>query len=246
MVSPLVLEGARTWLGKHEVSLLLLFAMAPSASRSFAEVVAGAKIEPDGEAKVVAGSGDGEVEARIQQLLAELRGLQGIKEKMGQSSNKRSFDDSETRGVPNTAAGDKTFKSLIKHLPSSVEVKNAMTVAIPRTLIKKQLMNLASSSLVFGFMGRVPSKAELTNWLSGPQMLNQRGTVEFVQYLSKGFFTVSFNDSQMVSKVLQRSPCFFNRSPVCVLPWDPAFELSDTFKELCPVWVEFPCGCGRI
>ena len=88
-------------------------------------------------------------------------------------------------------------------------------------------------------MGRVPSKAELTNWLSGPQMLNQRGTVEFVQYLSKGFFTVSFNDSQMVSKVLQRSPCFFNRSPVCVLPWDPAFESPDTFKELCPMWVEF-------
>ena len=69
-------------------------------------------------------------------------------------------------------------------------------------------------------------------------MIGYARAIDFVQYLAKGFVIVRFNDQVVVSKVLARNPFSFNQTPVCVLHWDPTFELAETFRELCPIWVE--------
>ena len=52
-------------------------------------------------------------------------------------------------------SGDKAFEALKKSLSKEVVMPNVVIINIPPAVVKKQLVELANFSLVFGFMGRV-------------------------------------------------------------------------------------------
>lgn len=72
-------------------------------------------------------------------------------------TSKRYFIDTLAASIViDPIVGDKAFISLKKCLPQVVDVAYACTIIVPIALVKKQLAELASSSSVFGVMGRVP------------------------------------------------------------------------------------------
>ena len=79
-----------------------------------------------------------------------------------------------------------------------------VNVTLPLAKVKRQLAKLASFSMVFGFMVRVPMRYELINWINGFGVLGIKGAVEFINYLAKGFFTIKFNDQSAMTKVLAK------------------------------------------
>ena len=51
------------------------------------------------------------------------------------------------------------YAALKKDLPQVVDVKNAITISIPLALVKRHLANMDTSTVVFGFIGKIHSRA---------------------------------------------------------------------------------------
>lgn len=47
------------------------------------------------------------------------------------------------------------------------------------------------------------------------------------------------SDPIFVSKLMAKSPLFFSKNFIHVLPWDPLFDVNKGLIEACPVWVQF-------
>ena len=98
--------------------------------------------------------------------------------------------------------------------------------------------------IVFGFMGQVPNKVELFQWIKSPQVLEYGYSIEQISYLDKGFFSVRFAREEYVNKILSNGPLVFNRTNVCMILWEPMFECAKFLKQVHLVWVELvrlPC-----
>ena len=98
--------------------------------------------------------------------------------------------------------------------------------------------------IVFGFMGRIPSRVELIQWIKSPQVLGFGNSVEQISYLDKGFVSVRLSNENDVKKLLCKGPLFFIQAVVCVILWEPIFDSAALLKEVHPIWVELvrlPC-----
>ena len=134
-----------------------------------------------------------DVRSRLEQELKEV-----IKQ-LEKSGLKRTSSQAEDEGKIDEGLEDKAYIALKKSLPQKVQVEEAITVAIPPALIKKQLAVQTKLTLVLGFSGRVPNRYELIQWIQGPQVLGHGGAIENTNYLTKGFCSVRFKeDSQNI------------------------------------------------
>ena len=87
---------------------------------------------------------------------------------------------------------DRVYKVLNARLSKVVDAKDSKIVLLPLVIVKKVLVDLASSTLVFGFMGRIPSKLDLLSWLASLDIFGRLDMVDFLHHLSIGFYTVIF------------------------------------------------------
>ena len=114
-----------------------------------------------------------------------------------------------------------------------------MEYTIPIVEVRTQLEELASTTLVFGFMGKIPARGELTTWLASSSVLGMARAIYFIQYISKGFYVVKLLNLKDAEKIKAKGTLMFARTLVCVLPWEPMPDSALDFKDQCPVWVEF-------
>lgn len=139
--------------------------------------------------------------------------LEKVSEEMAKTelisdNSKRSFIVTFSAKVEvNFMIGSKALFPLEKFLLQFVNITNTCTMSLPPILVKQQLVELASSSLGFGFMGRVLTRVEFISWLYYPTILAPAGVVGYVHYLAKYFFIIIHHcypkdSSQKPSKVL--------------------------------------------
>ena len=119
---------------------------------------------------------------------------------------------------------DRVYGALKKMLPQQVVIQDTVTVAIPPAIIKKQLAAQAKLTLIFGFMGRVPNRYEVVQWIQGHEVLRMTRMIDNACYLSKGFYSVRFKEESAVSKILEKGQLSFYKKSVCVFPWEPLFS----------------------
>ena len=119
---------------------------------------------------------------------------------------------------------NKVFEYLRKTLPQLAVCQDTVSTVIPPEIVKRQLVEQANLTLVFGFMGRIPNRFELTQWIHSNQVLGLPDAIDHASYLDKGFFSVRFKEMSAVGHIIRRGPLVFNRSAVCVIPWEPLFD----------------------
>ena len=127
------------------------------------------------------------------------------------------------------------YKVLCDTLPQSLQMSNVVEYIVPTVEVRMQLEELASTMLVFSFIGRILARGELTSWLASNIVLGMAGAIDFIQYISKGFYVVKLVNPEDVKKIKAKGTLMFARTPVCILPWEPMLDSALDFKEQCPV-----------